>query len=110
MARGERSRQVGRVVSNRTDKTIVVQVEAFRRHRLYRKAVRIRRKLMAHDPENTCQIGDVVEVEESRPLSRRKRWRLWRVLRRTELTAEERAAALATIEEGDEGGSGTHQA
>ena len=109
MRRGERSHLVGRVVSNRTDKTIVVAVETLRHHRLYRKAMRAQRKLMAHDPENTCQIGDLVEVEESRPLSRRKRWRLWQVLRRAELTAEERAAALGGMEEDIEGGSATNE-
>ena len=99
MAQSTKRRRVGRVLSNKSDKTIVVQVETFRRHRIYRKATRIRRKLMAHDPENTCQIGDLVEVESSRPLSRRKRWRLIEVVERAELTAEERAAAFAVIEE-----------
>jgi small subunit ribosomal protein S17 len=99
MAQAIRRRRVGRVLSNHGDKTIVVQVETFRRHRIYRKATRIRRKLMAHDPENTCQIGDMVEVESSRPLSRRKRWRLIEVVERAELTAEERAAAFAVVEE-----------
>jgi small subunit ribosomal protein S17 len=99
VAQGTKRRRVGRVLSNKTDKTIVVQVETFRRHRIYGKATRIRRKLMAHDPENACQIGDLVEVESSRPLSRRKRWRLIEVVERAELTAEERAAAFAEIEE-----------
>lgn len=99
MAQSTKRRRVGRVLSNKSDKTIVVQVETFRRHRIYRKATRMRRKLMAHDSENTCQIGDLVEVESSRPLSRRKRWRLIEVVERAELTAEERAAAFAVIEE-----------
>ena len=51
---------------------------------------------MAHDPQNTCRIGDVVQIEESRPMSRRKRWRLVEVLERTQLTAEERQAAFST--------------
>ncbi len=92
---GARARRVGRVASDRADKTIIVEVESVRRHRLYRKPVRIRRKFMAHDPGNICRIGDVVQIEESRPISRRKRWRLVEVLERTQLTAEERQAAFS---------------
>jgi len=103
MTAGRRPTRVGQVVSNRMDKTIVVEVEHFRRHRLYGKAVRIRRKLMAHDATNTCQVGDVVRVEESRPLSRHKHWRLVEVVQRAALTSDERAAAFATAEEGTEG-------
>ena len=91
---GSRAQRIGRVASDRADKTIVVEVESIRRHRLYKKPVRIRRKFMAHDPENTCRIGDVVQIEESRPMSRRKRWRLIEVIERTRLTDEERKAAL----------------
>ncbi len=93
---GARARRIGRVASDRADKTITVEVESIRRHRLYKKPVRIRRKFMAHDPENTCRIGDVVQIEESRPMSRRKRWRLVEVLERTQLTDEERQAAFST--------------
>ena len=93
---GVRARRVGRVASDRADKTIIVEIESVRRHRLYRKPVRIRRKFMAHDPENTCRIGDVVQIEESRPMSRRKRWRLVEVIERTRLTDEERQAAFNT--------------
>lgn len=92
---GARARRVGRVASDRADKTIIVEVEAVRRHRLYQKPVRVRRKFMAHDPQNTCRIGDVVQIEESRPMSRRKRWRLVEVLERTQLTDEERRAAFS---------------
>lgn len=93
---GTRARRVGRVASDRADKTIIVEVESVRRHRLYKKPVRVRRKFMAHDPQNTCRIGDVVQIEESRPMSRRKRWRLVEVLERTLLTDEERQAAFST--------------
>ena len=93
---GARARRVGRVASDRADKTIIVEVESVRRHRLYKKPVRVRRKFMAHDPQNTCRTGDVVQIEESRPMSRRKRWRLVEVLERTQLTAEERQAAFST--------------
>ena len=93
-----RQRRVGTVVSNRSDKTIAVQVEAVRRHPLYRKPVRIRRKVLAHDAENTCEVGDVVEIVASRPYSRRKRWRLTRVMNRAALTEEEQAAVAAASE------------
>ena len=93
-----RQRRVGTVVSNRSDKTIAVQVEAVRRHPLYRKPVRIRRKVLAHDAENTCEVGDVVEIVASRPFSRRKRWRLTRIMNRAALTEEEQAAVAAASE------------
>lgn len=98
-----RARRVGRVASDRADKTIIVEVESVRRHRLYKKPVRIRRKFMAHDPHNTCRIGDVVQIEESRPMSRRKRWRLIEIIERTELTDEERQAAFTTVTADDAG-------
>ncbi len=107
-----RARRVGRVTSDRADKTIIVEVESIRRHAIYRKPVRVRRTLMAHDPHNTCRIGDQVEIEESRPLSRRKRWRLIDVVERAQLTAEEHAAAsaLATADADADGGADQRQA
>jgi small subunit ribosomal protein S17 len=65
---------VGRVLSNRMDKTVVVQVERKKRHPLYGKVVAMRKKYKAHDAENACQIGDLVQIVESRPISREKRW------------------------------------
>ncbi|HCU72969.1 MAG TPA: 30S ribosomal protein S17, partial [Chloroflexi bacterium] len=65
---GERARRVGQVTSDRADKTIVVEIESVQRHRIYGKAVRTRRRFMTHDPENICRAGDVVEIEESRPI------------------------------------------
>ncbi len=65
---------VGRVVSNRMDKTVVVEVERRRRHRLYGKVIATRRKFKAHDADNRCGMGDLVKIIESRPLSREKRW------------------------------------
>ncbi len=93
-----RQRRVGTVVSNRSDKTIAVQVEAIRRHPLYRKPVRIRSKVLAHDADNACDVGDVVEIVSSRPYSRRKRWRLTRIVNRATLTEEEQAAVAAASE------------
>ena len=104
---GARARRVGRVASDRADKTIIVEVESVRRHRLYKKPVRVRRKFMAHDPQNTCRIGDVVQIEEARPMSRRKRWRLLKVIERTQLTDEERRAAFSTVATDDEPDAGS---
>ena len=71
---------VGTVVSNLMDKTIVVNVERRIQHPLYKKFIRRSKKFHAHDAENTCQIGDTVKIEECRPLSKTKRWRLVKVL------------------------------
>lgn len=65
---------VGRVLSNRMDKTVIVQVEQRKRHRLYGKVISVRRRFKAHDEQNACQIGDLVRMIESRPLSHEKRW------------------------------------
>lgn len=67
---------IGRVVSDRMDKTVVVSVESQRRHPMYRKVLRRSTKLKAHDEGNACQVGDVVKIEGSRPLSRTKHWRV----------------------------------
>lgn len=71
---------VGTVVSNLMDKTIVVNVERRIQHPLYKKFIRRSKKFHAHDAENTCQIGDTVKIEECRPLSKTKSWRLVKVL------------------------------
>ncbi len=108
MVASSRTHRVGRVTSDRGDKTIVVEVEFFRRHPVYGKPVRKRRKVMAHDPGNACRIGDRVEIEECRPISRHKRWRLFDVIERSELTLEEREAALV-VEPGVLGSTSSSQ-
>jgi small subunit ribosomal protein S17 len=76
-------RQVnGIIVSNKMEKTVVVQVERLVKHPLYKKYIRRRNKFMAHDKDNSCQIGDRVEITESRPLSKTKRWRVIRILQK----------------------------
>jgi small subunit ribosomal protein S17 len=72
----------GRVVSDKMQKTVVVEVVSSKRHPLYHKVMRMQRRFMAHDEEGTCRVGDTVRIEESRPLSRRKRWRVIEVLER----------------------------
>ncbi|MFQ5816875.1 MAG: 30S ribosomal protein S17 [Terriglobia bacterium] len=79
---GRRQRRVGRVVSAKMDKTIVVEVTRHVQHPLYKRIVRRRKKFYAHDASNECRAGDVVRIEETRPLSRLKRWRLVEVLER----------------------------
>jgi small subunit ribosomal protein S17 len=74
----------GKVVSNKMNKTIVVQVERKVKHPMYGKYVRRFSKMYAHDEDNTCRIGDVVTIEHTRPLSKTKRWKLVEVLRREE--------------------------
>ena len=82
MERGRRKVRIGRVVSDKMDKTIVVAVEDHVKHPLYKKIVKRTYKLKAHDEENTCNIGDTVKVMETRPLSKDKRWRLVEVVER----------------------------
>ena len=76
MERNLRKTRIGKVISNKMDKTIVVAVENNVRHPLYKKIVKRTYKLKAHDENNECQIGDKVKVMETRPLSKDKRWRL----------------------------------
>ena len=80
-ARGKRKVRVGRVVSDRGEKTISVAVERMFRHPLYGRVIRRTKRYMAHDEENLAHIGDFVRIAETRPLSRRKRWRLVEILR-----------------------------
>jgi small subunit ribosomal protein S17 len=76
----QRKTKTGRVVSDRMDKTIVVSVERLARHRLYKRVIRLTTKFKAHDEANEAHIGDTVLIEESRPLSATKRWRLVRIV------------------------------
>ena len=88
-----RSSKVGVVVSDKADKTVVVRVDRIVRHKMYKRYVRKAATFMAHDEENAAKVGDTVEIVESRPLSARKRWRLRRIVKRGQGTAELEAAA-----------------
>jgi small subunit ribosomal protein S17 len=79
---GKRRTKTGRVVSDKMDKTVVVSVERLRRHPIYKRVVRLSSKFKAHDQENTAKVGDTVRIEESRPLSREKRWTVVEVVAR----------------------------
>jgi small subunit ribosomal protein S17 len=94
--------KTGRVVSDKMDKTIVVSVERLTRHPLYKRVIRLTTKFKAHDEANDAHVGDTVLIEESRPLSATKRWRLVRVVARAgdhgttaELVGEEEAVSEA---------------
>ncbi len=80
-----RKQFVGVVVSDKMDKTVVVMVERLVEHPLYKKYIRRRKKFMAHDEENACRIGDKVLIEETRPLSKHKRWRVRQILERAKV-------------------------
>ncbi|MBE5968152.1 MAG: 30S ribosomal protein S17 [Lachnospiraceae bacterium] len=82
MERNLRKARVGKVVSNKMDKTIVVAITDNVKHPLYGKIVKRTRKLKAHDENNDCNIGDRVKVMETRPLSKDKRWRLVEIVER----------------------------
>src|SRR5574338_684417 len=74
--------QVGTVVSNKMDKTVVVRIDRYKRHRLYGKTLRETRRYKAHDEKNECNLGDIVRISETRPLSREKRWRVVEIITR----------------------------
>ena len=81
--RGVRKTKVGRVVSDKMEKTIVVSVERLSRHKLYKRVIRLTTRFKAHDERNEAHVGDKVRIEESRPLSATKRWRLVSVVQRS---------------------------
>jgi small subunit ribosomal protein S17 len=115
-----RKTKVGRVVSDKMDKTIVVSVERLARHRLYKRVIRLTTKFKAHDDANEARIGDTVLIEESRPLSATKRWRLVQVIQRAgeavasgEIVSEEAATSAAihsAAHPGRHGDAGTSEA
>ena len=92
-----RKELIGVVVSNKMQKTIVVEVTRKKAHPLYGRVISIRKKFYAHDEKNTTHVGDVVRIEESRPLSRLKRWTLKDIVRKAALVPE---VVDATVEAG----------
>ena len=103
---GKRKTKVGRVVSDKSEKTIVVSVERLARHPLYKRVIKLSNKFAAHDENNEARIGDTVLIEESRPLSATKRWRLVSVLSR----AGEEAAQTVLVSEESETAEAIHGA
>lgn len=93
--RGRRNEKVGQVVSTKMAKTIVVEVTLRKAHPLYRRSITRHRRFYAHDEQGECQVGDVVRIVETRPISRLKRWRLVEIVRRgNPLAAQETAGAV----------------
>ena len=82
--RGKRKERVGIVISTAMNKTITVASRRLKEHRLYKKALRQTKKFKAHDEAETCQVGDLVKIRETRPLSKTKRWRLVEIIKRAE--------------------------
>lgn len=78
---GSRQEKVGTVVSNKMDKTIVVSVVSLKKHRIYKRTYKQTKHFYAHDEDNVCQIGDLVRIQETRPLSKLKRWRLLEIVK-----------------------------
>ncbi len=105
----------GRVVSNKMQKTVVVSVESVRQHRLYNRNIRRTTNFKAHDEDNRCQVGDVVIIAESRPLSKDKHWVVREIVKETigpglevfqeepEVTAAQSTATQAPVAEADAG-------
>src|ERR1041385_1764358 len=87
-AQGRRKEVVGEVVANRMQKTIVVQVTRKKSHPFYGRVIARNKKFYAHDEKNEAHVGDVVRLEETRPLSKLKRWRLKEIGRKTALVRE----------------------
>lgn len=83
--REQRKRLTGVVTSDKMDKTVVVEVTTTKRHPLYEKVINLNKKYKAHDENNECREGDMVEIIESKPYSRHKRWAVVRILERSEL-------------------------
>src|SRR3954447_22970157 len=86
-----RATKVGQVTSTKMDKTIVVEVNMRKAHPLYKRVISRSKKFYAHDAENKALVGDVVRIEETRPTSKLKRWRLLDIVRRSALAAQEDA-------------------
>ena len=80
--RNLRKERIGVVVSNKMDKSIVVEIERREKHPIYGKFIKKTNRFMAHDEKNECNIGDTVRIMETRPLSKRKRWRLVEIIER----------------------------
>jgi small subunit ribosomal protein S17 len=102
-----RKARVGRVISDKMDKSVVVLVEWRRTHPLYRKSIRRRSRLVVHDADNSCRTGDLIRIIESRPISKTKRWRVAEILSRQEIaeiqpdeiTIDQAVATAAGVQE-----------
>ena len=96
---GKHKEKIGYVVSSKMNKTIVVEVDRQKAHPLYRRVIRRSKHFYAHDEQNTARVGDVVRIEETRPLSKLKRWRLKDVVKRAALVGPDTTVAEVTTPE-----------
>ena len=85
MAREQRKMLVGRVISDKMDKTVIVHVGRLKRHSLFGKVIRRRKRYQAHDQDNACHVGDLVRIMESKPISKHKRWVVTEILEHADL-------------------------
>jgi small subunit ribosomal protein S17 len=99
MSYERRKIRIGKVVSDKMQKTVVVMVEWRSQHPLYRKSIRRHSRFMAHDPEGKCRLGDTVRIIETRPISKAKRWRVTDILAHEEMATEIRPEEIAVPEE-----------
>jgi small subunit ribosomal protein S17 len=97
---GRRKQKIGRVVSDKMDKTVVVAVESLKKHQLYKHTVRVTTRFKAHDEQNACKAGDTVRIEETRPLSKEKRWRVIEIIAHDIRATEAVIPASVTATEG----------
>ncbi|MBU0671576.1 MAG: 30S ribosomal protein S17 [Candidatus Margulisbacteria bacterium] len=102
MDRGKRKSRAGVVVSNKMNKTVVVEIERVFQHPFYHKVVRASNKFKAHDEQNACNVGDLVEIMETRPISADKRWRVVKILGKGKLSGHERPKKREKNEEEQE--------
>lgn len=96
--KGRQKTRAGRVVSDKMDKTVVLVVETRKAHPFYRRVITVRKKYKAHDEHNACRAGDLVQIVETRPLSKEKRWRVDKILVRGHL-AEIQPGDIAVVAE-----------
>ena len=102
MDRANRKTKTGTVISDKMQKTVVVQIDRTYRHPLYKKVLKTSSKFKAHDEENQCKVGDLVEIMETKPISRDKRWRVSKILGKGKVTAYERPKGKTCLPAGRE--------
>jgi small subunit ribosomal protein S17 len=89
----------GKVVSVKMDKTIVIRIDRLKKHPVYNKRIKISKRFKAHDEKNEAKLGDFVEIEECRPISKEKKWKLSRIIRKTEKERKDEKNILENDEE-----------
>ena len=101
-SRSNRKERIGVVVSDKMDKTITVQVDRVSRHPVYNRSIRKATKFKAHDEKNAAKLGDVVRIQETRPLSKTKRWRLVEIIKQDQTSSDPLSLKLQRASKGQE--------